>query len=354
MKRILRYIKRKTLRGMLWMQYFFSREVCDIDPDGARKELQAFSPMPTSSAITEYREFGNDFDLSIIVPAYNAEKWIRECMDSIVNQKTSYSLQILVVNDGSTDHTGEILSEYENDRRVTIITQQNKGYSGARNVAIAKVRSEYLMFVDSDDYVLPNSIQVLMDTARKHNADIVEGNGYTFNECGRIGKIKAENKYLWGGPCLKVMKSLLFSRVEFPEGFLYEDTIVCALIKPLANQILMIPDEVYAYRIHENSITQKKDDNPKRLDTLWIFQRMIEDQKSLRINNYDWIPGHIVISERRLLPFPLEFQANAFIAFREIVSTLPKIEYDTSVHKRLMEAIIQRSFEKYRILCKLI
>ena len=91
------------------------------------------------------------YDLQIIVPAYNVESYIAECIDSILAQRTSFRILVTVVNDGSTDQTFSVLQRYADCPEICIIQQENKGFSGARNAALKHIRASYIMFVDADD-----------------------------------------------------------------------------------------------------------------------------------------------------------------------------------------------------------
>ena len=99
------------------------------------------------------------YDLQIIIPAYNAEKYIENCLNSILSQKTQYTYVITVINDGSTDETSQILSKYLDDEHVDIISQSNKGFSGARNRGLKNLVGHYLMFVDSDDWIAHRTVE---------------------------------------------------------------------------------------------------------------------------------------------------------------------------------------------------
>lgn len=111
--------------------------------------------------------------ISIIVPVYNVGKYLRNCMDSLVNQ-TFRDIEIIAVNDGSTDSSLDILFDYANiDDRVKIINQQNQGLSGARNSGIAKATGEYIIFVDSDDWIDLDTCQVAYAACLDNNADVV-------------------------------------------------------------------------------------------------------------------------------------------------------------------------------------
>lgn len=124
------------------------------------------------------------YDLQIIVPAYNVEKYIKECLDSVLSQDTSFSYIVKVINDGSTDGTLKILESYQKDNRIEIICQKNKGLSGARNTGLKEINARYLMFLDSDDKLAPGAIEAFMKMAQETDADIVEGAYLKF--CGAV------------------------------------------------------------------------------------------------------------------------------------------------------------------------
>ena len=106
----------------------------------------------------------NNIKVSVIVPVYNCEKYLKKCLDSLVNQ-TLKDIEIICVNDGSTDNSGRILEEYT-DSRIKIITKENGGLSSARNAGIAVAKGEYLGFVDSDDWVDLDFYEKLYNTAK--------------------------------------------------------------------------------------------------------------------------------------------------------------------------------------------
>lgn len=115
----------------------------------------------------------NEELISIIVPVYNTEKYLKQCMQSLVNQ-TYKNIEIIVINDGSTDQSQKILEKYlEKDSRVKIIFQENKGISAARNRALELASGRYIMFVDSDDWIELNTCQIALRELKEHNSDIV-------------------------------------------------------------------------------------------------------------------------------------------------------------------------------------
>ena len=110
--------------------------------------------------------------ISVIVPVYNAEKYLKECIRSILNQ-TIQNLELILVNDGSTDGSGYICDEYINkDNRIKVIHKENGGVSSARNMGISEATGEYFTFVDSDDYLEPNALEILYNDIIIYNADI--------------------------------------------------------------------------------------------------------------------------------------------------------------------------------------
>ena len=147
----------------------------------AEKILNAYSPRPTGSRIAQ-NAVKPEVDLQIIVPAYNVERFIADCLESVVQQKTKYSFLATVVNDGATDRTGEIIEKYraKYPKLIETITQENKGLSGARNTALSCLKGSYITFLDSDDLLEEGAVEHLMSCAESEDADIVQGNWTEF------------------------------------------------------------------------------------------------------------------------------------------------------------------------------
>ena len=125
--------------------------------------------------------------ISVIVPVYNVENYLRKCLYSLVNQ-TLQEIEILMVNDGSTDHSQEIIDEFQTDfpLKIKAFKKENGGLSDARNFGIAQAKGEYFGFVDSDDEVSPGMFEEMYHLAKKHDAEMVICNLQKVNEKGKI------------------------------------------------------------------------------------------------------------------------------------------------------------------------
>lgn len=128
--------------------------------------------------------------ISVIIPVYNVEKYIRQCLESVINQ-TYKNLEIIIVNDGTKDNSMKIVEEYLSDERIKIINKENGGLSSARNRGMEEATGEYIYFLDSDDWIELNTIEILVENSK--GVDIVGANFFYWDE---IQKIKEKNKEL--------------------------------------------------------------------------------------------------------------------------------------------------------------
>ena len=258
-----------------------------------RRALQTF-PLHlrrlSSSADAEFRQppshsalcanvVDERYDLHIIVPVYNVERYVEGCIASILAQQTRFSFHITVVNDGSSDKSRERLRRYEDDPRVTIIDQENRGFSGARNAALAHIVGRYVMFVDSDDRLAPGAVEMLMSKAVAEDLDIVQGGYVRFFGCAKLPAVHpvAPTGFAWG----KVYRASLWRRVHFPETFWYEDTVCGLLLHALTQRVGIVGPVVYEYRINLKGISIQSMGRPKCMDTLWVTQQLLADRDAL-------------------------------------------------------------------------
>ena len=221
-----------------------------------------------------------DDKITVIVPVYNVENYLRKCLDSIIAQ-TYKNLEIIVVNDGSTDASGEICKEFaEIDHRIIYIEQENAGLSAARNTGLENMSGDYVTFVDSDDWIEQDYVETLYKKIVEYQADIAVGNYYSFNESEGmfyfhiLGDSYYEKVYdnvsifenlyesqemksfalisAWG----KLYKVGLFEQLRFDIGKLGEDGYLNQKIYLLAEKIVYIHKGIYSYRIRNNSLSR--------------------------------------------------------------------------------------------------
>lgn len=214
-------------------------------------------------------------DISIIVPAYNVERYIDDCLGSILAQEGNFSMEVVVVNDGSTDGTRErILSCASLDSRLKLIDKENKGLSGARNTGISEARGSALAFVDSDDMLARGHLAMLMSDFARGRVDFVSGSWSRMSPDGEILG-KGEEHRTHGAPWGRVYARRVRDRLRFPEGFWFEDTVQAFCIDTRWKS-REVSDWGCLYRDNPTSITNTAGKSYKSLDSLWIAEELID------------------------------------------------------------------------------
>lgn len=240
--------------------------------------------------------------ITVVVPIYNVEKYLKKCVDSIIKQ-TYNNIEIILVNDGSTDNSLKICNELlDKDKRIIVISQENGGLSEARNTGIKNAKGEYICFIDSDDFVDYNYIKILLNAIKKHDADISVCDFYYIDEENKkwIRKEKKEKVYTnieamqdifscnqetevmtWN----KLYKTSLFTKnnIYFPKGKIHEDNYTTYKLYYYSNKIALVTDRLYYYLQRKDSIMGRKF-NIKRLN---IIQAIEETKIFLKENNID-------------------------------------------------------------------
>ena len=211
-------------------------------------------------------------DISIIVPIYNASKYLKKCLDSLVNQ-TKDELEFILINDGSTDDSESIIKSY-NDSRIKYFKRSNHGIGKTRNFGISKSTGKYIMFLDSDDYLEENACEVLYKKEEKDNLDLVICDFYrVVNDSKIIEKIASfKNTSLKDNPNLllnvnlapwnKIYRSDLIknNNIKFIEDLKYEDAPFVALSLLKSKRIGKVDKTLVYYTIHEKSETTVRDE----------------------------------------------------------------------------------------------
>lgn len=213
-------------------------------------------------------------DISIIVPIYNAEKYLNKCIKSLINQ-TKKELEFILVNDGSTDSSEEIIKSYK-DKRIKYFKNKNQGIGKTRNFGIKQAKGKYIMFLDSDDYLATNACEELFSKAEKDNLDLVINNFYRVEEETEkkveviIPEFKnttlKENKRLLLdvnlAPWNKLYKSELLkkNKIKFVENLKYEDAPFVIEVMDKARKVGYLNKYLNYYVIHKNSETTVRDE----------------------------------------------------------------------------------------------
>lgn len=244
--------------------------------------------------------------ISVIVPCYNVEKYVGECLDSVINQ-TFNDLEILCINDGSTDNTLSILESYaEKDSRIKLFCQENKGLSATRNFGIDVAKGEYIAFIDADDYYDLTTFEQLYDlTANGKKLDVIFFKLIDFCDDTKVQyprpyfdmeflkqRVK-DNVFCWRdisdmllylsvtAPG-KLFRNEIIKDIRFPEGLIFEDNPFFIEVMFNAQRVYFHDKYLYHRRIRQDSITQSN--TIKFADSLIIHDLMIEIIK----NNGYW------------------------------------------------------------------
>lgn len=230
--------------------------------------------------------------ISVVVPIYKVEKYLEECITSILNQ-TYKNLEVILVNDGSPDKCGEICEKYKKiDDRVIVIHQSNRGLSNARNTGIRQSKGKYICFVDSDDYIEKDFLEVLHKEAENDNLDITCGsytklysdkkieknNRHTnlYSKKAIKGKVFLRNQFKFNDYRMEVWTNLynrnflLKNKIEFCDGILHEDEEFTPNAFLKAKRVKLVYTNGYIYRQREESIMNNKS-TIKNIDSIKLI-----------------------------------------------------------------------------------
>lgn len=224
--------------------------------------------------------------VSIIVPIYNTEKYLKKCLDSLVNQ-TLDDIEIILINDGSTDNSQNIIDEYSSIylNKIKSFTKENGGQASARNLGITKATGQYIGFVDSDDWIELNMYEELYNKAIKDNLDIVCCNLFLImngvkQKCAErlIYPNNITKNYIINecDPCNKIIKKdlLLNNNIVFLENRIYEDLAMIPTLALYTNRIGYIDYYLYNYLIREGSTMNQTKYNKKLEDIFYVMEEL--------------------------------------------------------------------------------
>lgn len=218
--------------------------------------------------------------LSIIVPVYNVLPYIRQCLDSLLNQTIS-DYELILIDDGSTDGTAGVLAEYaaRYPEKIRVKRVENGGQGRARNIAIDMARGDYLGFIDSDDWIEPTMYEKLWRRAEDTGADVVVCDWLYKYDDGREKTEPARVQDHWlaaaGSACNKIFRRELVGDIRFPVGLWYEDFYFSAMLLLKAQGIEYVAEPLYIYRQSQAS-TMRNNNASKNLDMLVIMDMLAE------------------------------------------------------------------------------
>lgn len=279
--------------------------------------------------------------VSIIVPVFNVEPYIRRCLDSLESQTYS-SIEVIIVDDGSQDKSADIAEDYcRRDSRFTLISQENKGQGNARNTGITAATGEYITFVDSDDYVSTYYIERMIELAALHDADIVSVNLIKFfdrqipDKDNTPPKIVSFNgtdavadmwygKHLSNSAWAKVYHRQILKDIPFPEGVLYEDLGVIYKWMHRAGKVVWTSEKLYYYYQRSNG-TMNGAFSRKKLDRIIVSRELL-----------DW-------AEKQCPELQQAAEARFFLSNIQVLREIPcSSEYQNEINE------IRNSIKKYR------
>lgn len=317
--------------------------------------LEDISPRPVSACSQPAPVTINDqVELSIIVPIYNVEKYVSDCIQSLINQKTTHSFEVILVNDGSSDASREIaVNAVNGDGRFRLIDKDNAGLASARNAGLDACRGSAVAFVDSDDFVKPDFVQTYLDRLWFSGADLISGGYSDVDENGRlISSCLSRDRMgtAWG----RVYKREVWENVRFPEGYLFEDTVLPYLILPCFVSST-IKDSSYCYRHRKGSLSRSK--NPRVLDTYWVVEYLLHQCERLGISKTlvvnEFLTNACFTVYGRRLQLDRRWLLPLFSAFSDLwlkqYGQLLKIELDDRFQS-VAEVLTNQNFRKWQML----
>lgn len=236
--------------------------------------------------------------ISVIVPVFNVERYLKQCVESIIAQSYT-NIEILLVDDGSTDDSGDICDEFcKRDRRIKAFHKENGGLSDARNYGMKLAKGEVISFVDSDDYLSPFFIEIMYKVMQEGDCDIVAltrgSDFFDGKECAKLdvfskdfsvrycSTIEAVREMFYmkiatGAP-FKLYKKVILNGIEFPYGYYYEDVATTYKAFLSGKNAAIVNGNLYAYRKRNDSII-RQEFSERKLSALKIFDEILNNEK---------------------------------------------------------------------------
>lgn len=354
----------------------FAIGVSRITFNEANNVLTKTSPLPIGSCfVTNRNIIDSQFDLQIIIPAYNVEQYISSCLDSVVaNMKNSkYRIIATIVNDGSTDGSRDVIYSFVDrfsdtsvlnrggyEQRIEIINQENKGFSGARNAGLNSIKAKYITFLDSDDLLAKGGIDALLDAAFLNDLDIVQG-AWTEIDTEQNVVNRKYPKHLSGFPWGKVYKASVLRNFQFPEGYWFEDTPLSFFLyytkRPNGSALKtsVINNFVYNYRINPKGITATSGYSMKCVDSYYITELCLKEFPAFGVDYdcraYEYFLNQCITNWWRTKNLNRNVREAIFVKECDL-----KEKYFSKMHCHdnllcIEKAMINRRFKQFELLC---
>ena len=305
--------------------------------------------------------------ITVIVPIYNVEDYLLKCLDSLAAQTFS-DVEIILIDDGSTDKSGRIADTYAGtDNRFSVYHTSNHGLSAARNLGIEKAKGDWLMFVDSDDYVVPDFCDKPYQAALHEGADLVifrnsrqqsarsQHNKVSVSRLPVVsGIVDAETAVRYGSAAVwnKLYRRELFYAIRYPEGRVYEDLATTHKLIFAAKRILILPDVLYYYVFRKDSISHINSSKYAG-DAFLAWLERVEYLKSRGCAEdlylpFEWSCSLTLLARLEPSDDPLYQQAEA------VADSIPGIPLQLKQIKKLMLLVWKLDKRLFHFACRLL
>lgn len=299
-------------------------------------------------------------EVSVIIPIYGVEKYIRKCLESVLNQ-TLKEIEIIIINDGTKDNSMQIVEEYINDERIKIINKENGGISSARNVGLKKAQGKYIVFIDSDDFIKSEMLEELFLEAERGNYEIVYSNVILYNNKTKklknrdrntlkIESEKGSYHYRFCGMEVwnKIYKRefLLKNNILFRENIIHEDNLFTLKCFFLAKKVKYINKYHYFYRAkRENSYLNSKKNILEEKKYFEIILKEIDKFKNNYENEvFDKLRLELNYLDHKTLLYKTDYNSNNLLSKEEIQEIKEKVKKEWSKFKNLEKEILKIDF----------
>lgn len=311
--------------------------------------------------------------ISVIIPTYNTEQYIKECIDSILHQ-TYQNFEIIVINDGSTDNTLEVLNSIK-DERIRVITIENSGQGFARNMALKEATGDYIMFIDSDDFIEPVTFEVTLNRILKDKSDLVYFDWkYYYQKTGTYAYVSNEEffhkKVLEKDECKELLKIqhyftvnklykksfLLENNIKYGEKYIYEDVPFWVRVCMNANKVSLIQSPLYSVRTNETSTTKSNLNTDRHVNGfIKAFDESIVEIKDEKYKYYflNYMMNKFLLYYNKRTPRKLKkhFAAEAHNRFKQYDIT--KFKVKSRVLKVINKIEPLKSEERFKLYAKM-